>query len=135
MPLAGGTRVGPYEITALLGAGGMGEVYRAHDDRLDRDVALKLLPSAWFADDTARARLLREARSAAGLNHPNAAAADWVEGNSPSATLIDRAFTESQPIFSILSTPRIIARCAGTEQAAFGHALAGALVVLVGSKQ
>ena len=71
MPLAGGTRVGPYEITALLGAGGMGEVYRAHDDRLDRDVALKMLPPAWFADEAARARLLREARSAAGLNHPN----------------------------------------------------------------
>jgi serine/threonine-protein kinase len=71
MPLAGGTRVGPYEITALLGAGGMGEVYRAHDDRLDRDVALKMLPAAWFADDAARARLMREARSAAGLNHPH----------------------------------------------------------------
>ena len=64
MSLAGGTRVGPYQITALIGAGGMGEVYRAHDDRLDRDIALKLLPATWFADGTARARLLREARAA-----------------------------------------------------------------------
>ena len=68
-----GTRLGPYEIVAKLGAGGMGEVWRARDIRLDRDVALKLLP-AGFADDPERhARFEREARVLASLNHPNIA--------------------------------------------------------------
>jgi eukaryotic-like serine/threonine-protein kinase len=66
-----GTRLGHYRIVEKVGAGGMGEVYRAHDEQLDRDVALKVLPAAAVEDGTARARLLREARAAAGLNHPN----------------------------------------------------------------
>ena len=63
-------RLGHYRILARLGEGGMGEVYRAHDEHLDRDVALKLLHGSTVPDDTARARLLREARAAAALNHP-----------------------------------------------------------------
>jgi len=66
-----GRTLGDYRILDKLGAGGMGEVYRAHDARLDRDVALKVLPAASFSDPAARARLLREARAAARLNHPN----------------------------------------------------------------
>ena len=66
-----GRTLGDYRILDKLGAGGMGEVYRAHDARLDRDVALKVLPTASFSDPAARARLLREARAAARLNHPN----------------------------------------------------------------
>jgi len=66
-----GVRLGPYEIVARIGAGGMGEVWRARDTRLERDVALKVLPAADLADETARARLLREARLASKLNHPN----------------------------------------------------------------
>ena len=66
-----GARLGPYEILELLGAGGMGEVYRARDERLRRDVAIKVLP-ATFAQDTDRVRRFeREARAAAGLSHPN----------------------------------------------------------------
>lgn len=65
-----GTRLAHYRILEKLGAGGMGEVYRAHDDLLDREVAIKVLPADSFADATARARLLREARAAAALNHP-----------------------------------------------------------------
>ncbi len=71
MALAPGTRFGPYEIIAPLGAGAMGEVYRARDPRLERDVALKLLPAEAFADATSRARMVREARAAAALSHPN----------------------------------------------------------------
>ncbi len=66
-----GSHLGPYEIVAPLGAGGMGEVWRARDSRLDRDVALKLLPAEAVADETARARLIREARLASKLNHPH----------------------------------------------------------------
>src|SRR4030081_1432654 len=73
MQLSPGTSVGPYEILAPLGAGGMGEVYRAKDTRLKRDVALKVLPEA-FANDPARmARFQREAEVLASLNHPNIA--------------------------------------------------------------
>src|SRR5207237_6664423 len=71
MPLSGGTRLGPYEIVALVGAGGMGEVYRARDTRLGRDVALKVL-QAGLADDAAlQQRFEQEARTVAALNHPN----------------------------------------------------------------
>ena len=70
MPLTAGTRLGPYEIAAALGAGGMGEVYRARDTRLDRDVAVKVLPQA-IANDSGRLRRFeQEARAAAALNHP-----------------------------------------------------------------
>ena len=61
--LAAGTTLGPFKILAPLGAGGMGEVYRAHDPGLRRDIALKVLPESYAADETARARLIREARS------------------------------------------------------------------------
>src|SRR5262245_33127947 len=66
-----GTRLGPYEIVTLVGAGGMGQVYRACDLRLRRDVAIKVLPAQWLADDERRARFVHEARAAAALNHPN----------------------------------------------------------------
>src|SRR5262249_31895175 len=69
-----GTRLGSHEITALLGKGGMGEVYRARDTKLNRDVAIKVLPDG-FANDSERiARFHREAQSVAALNHPNIAA-------------------------------------------------------------
>jgi hypothetical protein len=71
MPLTPGTRLGPYEITTPLGAGGMGEVYRAKDTRLGREVAIKILPGHLSADPAARARFEREARSVSSLNHPH----------------------------------------------------------------
>jgi serine/threonine protein kinase len=69
--LSAGARLGPYEIVALLGVGGMGEVYRARDPQLRRDVALKVLPAAFSTDSTRRQRFEREARAVAALNHPH----------------------------------------------------------------
>jgi TolB-like protein/tetratricopeptide (TPR) repeat protein len=74
MSLTLGARIGPYEVAALIGAGGMGEVYRAHDTRLGRDVAVKILPGAFTSDPDRLARFEREARVLAALNHPNIAA-------------------------------------------------------------
>jgi len=71
MPLTAGTRLGPYDILAPLGAGGMGEVYRAHDSRLGRDVALKVLPAGVASDPARQQRFETEARAVAALNHPN----------------------------------------------------------------
>jgi predicted ATPase len=69
--LTSGTKLGPYEIIGLLGTGGMGEVYRARDPRLDRSVAIKILPAAFSADSDRLHRFAQEARSASALNHPN----------------------------------------------------------------
>src|SRR5215469_6428746 len=71
MPLAAGTKLGPYEIRSPLGAGGMGEVYRAHDARLDRIVAIKVLPVSFSAEPDRLQRFAQEAKAAAALNHPN----------------------------------------------------------------
>lgn len=70
MHVAPGARLGPYTVVALLGKGGMGEVYRAHDARLGRDVAIKVLPTSMASDPAALARFEREARAVAALNHP-----------------------------------------------------------------
>ena len=71
MPLLSGTKLGPYEIVSALGAGGMGEVYRAKDTRLDRTVAVKILPEHLAQNTEAKQRFEREARSISSLNHPN----------------------------------------------------------------
>jgi Tol biopolymer transport system component len=71
MPLTPGTRLGPYQVTARIGVGGMGEVYRARDTKLDRDVALKILPESFASDSDRLARFQREAQMLASLNHPN----------------------------------------------------------------
>src|SRR6188768_1401542 len=86
MSLVPGSRIGTYEITALLGKGGMGEVYRARDMRLGREVAIKVLPEAFTRDRDRVARFEREARILASLSHPNIAAiygvADAPEGSA-----------------------------------------------------
>ena len=73
MPLSAGDKLGPYEIVSLLGKGGMGEVYRARDAKLNRDVAIKVLPAALANDADSIARFQREAQTLAALNHPNIA--------------------------------------------------------------
>src|SRR5713226_3779623 len=73
MPLSAGTKLGPYEILGPIGAGGMGEVYRARDTKLDRDVAIKILPDLLAQDPERLTRFEREAKVLASLNHPNIA--------------------------------------------------------------
>jgi serine/threonine protein kinase len=79
MPLTTGTRIGPYEVVATLGAGGMGEVYRARDGRLGRDVAIKVLPDLFSLDPDRLARFEREAHLLASLQHPKIAVVYGVE--------------------------------------------------------
>ena len=90
MQLTAGSRLGPYEVTGTLGAGGMGEVYRARDTRLDRDVAIKLLPDSFAADPDRLARFEREAKTLASLNHPGIAHVHGIEtpaGSSPALVM------------------------------------------------
>ena len=85
MALTPGTRLGVFQLTELIGRGGMGEVYRARDTKLDRDVAIKILPEALAHDADRLARFQREARTLASLNHPNIAAIHGFE-ESPSTS-------------------------------------------------
>src|SRR5262249_15012011 len=119
MPLQVGSRLGPYKILSLLGAGGMGEVYRARDAKLNRDVALKILPDIFFPDPDRLARFTREAQVVAALNHPHIAAIygfeesdglpalvlELVEG----PTLADRLRAGAIPIDEALPIARQIA--------------------------
>jgi serine/threonine protein kinase len=90
MSLSSGTRLGPYEILTLIGSGGMGEVYRATDTKLHRDVALKVLPDAFTLDPDRLARFKREAQVLASLNRPNIAAIyGFEESNGVQALVLE----------------------------------------------
>ena len=88
MPLSAGDKLGPYEIVVPIGAGGMGEVYRAKDTKLDREVAIKVLPSALAQDPERLARFEREAKVLASLNHPNIAQIYGIEESSTGRALV-----------------------------------------------
>ncbi len=119
MPLAPGTRIGPYEVVEMLGAGGMGEVYRARDPRLNRDVALKVLPGILSEDPTRMQRFEREAQLLASLNHPNIATLHGVEDSEggralvmelvEGGTLADRTAAGPLPVDEALAYARQIA--------------------------
>ena len=119
MTLAAGTRIGALEIRTLLGVGGMGEVYRAHDAALGRDVAIKILPEVWLANADRRARFDREARVLASLNHPNIGAIYGVEEASGAPALVlelvegptleDRLTKGALPVKDALAIARQIA--------------------------
>src|ERR1700730_708795 len=113
MPLTVGDRLSSYEILALIGKGGMGEVYRARDTKLKRDVAVKVLPPAFANDPDRMARFQREAEMLASLNHPNIAAIygvedralvmELVEGDSPKGPLpLDEAWNIASQIAAAL---------------------------------
>ena len=88
MALNAGTRLGPYEIVSAIGAGGMGEVYRAKDTNLDRSVAIKVLPESFAVDADRVARFAREAKTLAALNHPNIAAIYGLEKTADLTALV-----------------------------------------------
>ena len=111
MSLDAGTRLGPYTIVSLLGRGGMGEVYRARDERLGRDVAVKVLPADLNADPDRRSRLDREARAAAALNHPNIVAihdvgCELLEGRTLRALLEEKRITPERVVDDARQIPR-----------------------------
>ncbi|MGA9882864.1 MAG: protein kinase, partial [Candidatus Acidiferrales bacterium] len=119
MALTSGTRIGSYEILAAIGAGGMGEVYRARDAKLGRNVALKVLPEAFARDAERMARFQREAKLLASLNHPNIAAIYGFEDSGlthalvmelvEGPTLADRIASAPIPIDEALRIARQIA--------------------------
>src|ERR1700732_1407597 len=88
MALASGTKLGSYEVVAPIGAGGMGEVYQAHDTKLGRDVAIKVLPEAFAHDSERLARFQREAKMLAALNHPNIATIHELEQSNGTSYLV-----------------------------------------------
>jgi serine/threonine-protein kinase len=120
-----GRTIAHYKVTAKLGAGGMGEVYRATDTKLDRDVALKVLPTSSFRDEAARARLLREARAAASLNHPYICTIYEV-GEAEGQAYIAMELVEGQPVSGRLADgpllPDQVLRYGGQIADALAHA-------------
>ncbi len=119
MTIAAGTRLGPYEVVAQIGAGGMGEVYRAHDTKLARDVAIKVLPANFVNDPERLSRFQREARMLAALNHPNIATIYGLEQSGgvtclvmelvPGETLAERVKAGPLPIEEALKIAAQIA--------------------------
>src|SRR5262245_721737 len=119
MSLAAGARLGPYEVLAAIGAGGMGEVYRARDTKLNRDVALKILPDAYAHDPERLARFRREAQVLAALNHPGIAQIYGLEEANgqtalvmelvPGPTLADRIAQGAVPLDEALAIARQLA--------------------------
>jgi|ERR1039458_1950570 serine/threonine protein kinase len=119
MPVAPGTKLGPYEVVEMLGAGGMGEVYRARDSRLKRDVALKVLPPDFASDPQRMARFEREAQLLASLNHQNIASIYGLEESADvrafvmelveGPTLAERIARGSLPLGEALAVARQIA--------------------------
>src|SRR5687768_6900368 len=104
MALTTGARLGPYEIATLIGAGGMGEVYRARDTKLGRDVALKVLPEAFALDPDRLARFKREAQVLASLNHPHIAAIYGIEDGPAEADPYEKGVGAgfSRPIHALV---------------------------------
>jgi Tol biopolymer transport system component len=109
MPLSADTRLGPYEILGPLGAGGMGEVYRARDTRLGREVAIKVLPATLSSDPERLKRFEREARSASSLNHPNIVTIHDI-GSDRGVSYIAMELVKGEPLRAVLATKAVPVR-------------------------
>ncbi len=142
MGLTAGTKLGPYEIQSLIGAGGMGEVYRARDTRLQRDVAIKVLPSSLAHDQERLRRFEQEARAVAALNHPNLLTvfdvgtapiaqegADGSAASSGTTTAKESPYIVSELLEGATLREKLSARCAARAE---GFGLCGANCARVG---
>src|SRR5579864_2953489 len=125
MPLISGTKLGPYEIQSPLGAGGMGEVYRARDTRLGRDVAIKILPESFARDGESLHRFEQEARAVAALNHPNILAIFDTGQNNGSPFLVSELL-EGETLRTILDRGPLSSRKSIEYSVQIAQALAGA---------
>src|SRR5437868_9805548 len=125
MHFATGTKIGPYEIVALLGAGGMGEVYRARDPRLQRDVAIKVLPGFISEDADRLRRFEQEARAAGALNHPNVLAVHDV-GTHDGAPYLVTELLEGSSLRARLTSGPLSGRKAIEYAVQIAHGLAAA---------
>ena len=114
MSLQPGARLGPYEVVALLGTGGMGEVYRGRDPRLARDIAIKVLPTAVTADPDRLHRFEQEAKAAAALNHPNILAVYDIGQHNGSPYIVSELL-EGQTLRAHLTSASAVARTAGQQ--------------------
>src|SRR6266542_5927119 len=125
MTIAPGSRLGPYEVVALIGAGGMGEVYRAKDSRLGRDVAIKVLPASFSADPDRLRRFEQEARAAGILNHPNITAVHDI-GTHDGAPYVVTELLEGETLRGALSGGRLSPRKAIDYALQIAHGLSAA---------
>ncbi|HYK43286.1 MAG TPA: protein kinase, partial [Thermoanaerobaculia bacterium] len=110
MPLKAGSRLGPYEILAPIGAGGMGEVYRARDARLGREVAIKVLPASFSADPDRLRRFEQEARAAGILNHPNITAVYDIGSDEAGEPYVVSELLEGETLRTALAAGKLSAR-------------------------
>src|SRR5512141_2767277 len=125
MALASGSRLGPYEIVAPLGAGGMGEVYRARDPRLGREVAIKVLPESFSQDADRLRRFEQEARAAGVLNHPNITAVYDI-GTHEEAPYVVQELLEGETLRAAMAGGKLPTRKAIDYALQMAHGLAAA---------
>src|SRR6266849_597671 len=125
MAVLAGQKIGPYEILGQIGAGGMGEVYRARDPRLGRDVAIKVLPTSFSADADRLRRFEQEARAAGVLNHPNITAVYDI-GQHDGAPYVVQELLEGETLRAMLAGGRMAQRKAIDSALQIAHGLAAA---------
>jgi eukaryotic-like serine/threonine-protein kinase len=126
MTLATGTRLGPYEILSAIGAGGMGEVYRARDPRLNRDVAIKVLPASFSADPDRLRRFEHEAKAAGVLNHPNVTAVYDIGTDADGAPYVVQELLVGETLRAALASGKLAPRRTVEYAIAIAHGLAAA---------
>src|SRR5499425_3249629 len=125
MPVRAGSKLGPYEILSAIGAGGMGEVYKARDPRLERDVAIKVLPASFSQDPDRLRRFEQEAKAAGVLNHPNITAVYDI-GTHEGAPYVVQELLQGDSLRTILAGGKLSSRKAIDFALQIAHGLAAA---------